>query len=261
MKITNPRQQLFNIIDGKYQLNPPYRVVIPRRLLFRLFKNYNPKKERGGLIICDFPFQGSDFIANKMIPIANESHCPSKEYKPREERFHRLMEKYLEDPNLELPILYHTHPVASRLDTSMLKLWESLQNIEPSKQDFSPFPIWSSKFKTEFDYPQLLFSKSMTGLHCIWIFGAGTNIPFESLYTSSIGGKNLINLTEWLKNAIWPLIHAFWSTDLKNKILTGLGVGSSLMVAYQLFKKYPATILKALNTYSTPIFSASSGKR
>ena len=235
------KSDLFVKIDGIYQLKLPYRIFLTEKILDKIYtRHYNERKERGGLIVFNTHERIKTFTAQKVIPIRNISDKPSESYYPREDRFHKELGKYLEDPSKEIPFFYHTHPVRTDLPKNMLKWLEQIMRQEPSEYDFNPFPIWSKNLNAEFDYPQLLFTRSpLSYFYVVWCFGAGTNIPLPSFEKTSILQQNIEIFDGWLKNGIWPRIKSLYTESSRlEKIMLGLIGLASAALTYQAVKRY-----------------------
>ncbi len=112
---------------------------------------------------------------------------------------------------------------------------------EPSDPDFEPFPIWSKKLDSDFNYPQLLFTYSpLTFFYVIWAFGVGTNIPLPSPNKTSILGQNIDSFSDWLRIFILPRIKTLYNeSNLLEKIFWGLIGGISAGLIYQIAKDHP----------------------
>lgn len=94
-----------------YLLNKPTKLIITEKVIECLKERYNPKVEKGGLLLSEFSCHERTLFINYVRFVKNVSENPRK-YRPQSEIYNGIIETCFNGTlnKIYLPIHFHTHP-------------------------------------------------------------------------------------------------------------------------------------------------------
>jgi hypothetical protein len=214
-------------------LKTPCKIHLTDNATKQLRDNYDPKKEKGGVLVArpKKMKSGTHLTVDSIIFLTNVSDSPANSYLPDSKELHKALNDTLAGQSEKtLPIRFHTHPTHS--DNPVYEIFNYLFQSNTSQQDriVSDHPVSIGDIKLLMPRSLVLKSSKATGKMFVGFYnGLIAPIEFDT-------HKN-----EQMQKAMDEIFNSIsaWAKKGNNKVLA---LGGGALLAFLLIRYSKTTI-------------------